>query len=288
MKFILRKIFLLALILIQYTLNPSPLFSQSFTVMSYNVRYDNSWDTLNSWKLRRQPVVEQILNSNAQIVGVQEALVNQMDDLVRNLKTFKYVGVGRDDGKKAGEFSAILFDTTVFKLLQHETFWLSETPAIPSKGWDAALERICTSAKLLHRESGEIFWVFNTHFDHMGQNARNESASLILNEIKRLNPTDLPCLLMGDFNSKPTEKPYAILSAELTDALTIANQSNGIEQGTFNGFSADFTPERIDYLWVKKFKVVSYSLLVNRMDNGRFPSDHFPVVGELNFIQSTE
>ncbi len=288
MKFILRKTFLLALILIQYTLSPSSLFSQSFTVMSYNVRYDNSWDTLNSWKLRRQPVVEQILNSNAQIVGVQEALENQMDDLVRNLKTFKYVGAGRDDGKKAGEFSAILFDTAVFKLLQHETFWLSETPTIPSKGWDAALERICTSAKLLHRESGKIIWVFNTHFDHMGQNARNESASLILNEIKRLNPTDLTCLLMGDFNSKPTEKPYAILSAELTDALTIANQSNGIEQGTFNGFSADFTPERIDYLWVKKFKVVSYSHLVNRMDNGRFPSDHFPVVGELNFIQSTE
>jgi len=288
MKFTPRKIIFLALILFQFTVNPSPLFSQSFTVMSYNVRYDNSRDTLNSWKLRRQSVVEQIASSKAQIVGIQEALVNQMDDLVRNLKTFKYVGVGRDDGKIAGEFSAILFDTTVFKLLQNETFWLSETPQIISKGWDAALERICTSAKLLHRESEEIFWVFNTHFDHMGQNARNHSASLILNEIKRLNPTDLPCLLMGDFNSKPTEKPYAILSAELTDALTIATQSNGIEQGTFNGFSADFTAERIDYLWVKKFKVISYSHLMNRMGNRRFPSDHFPVVGELNFNQYTE
>src|SRR4026207_453076 len=172
--------------------------SQELNVMTFNIRYNNKNDSLNAWPYRKDNAASQVKFHNVHILGVQEALHDQIMDLSQSLTKYKYTGVGRDDGKTKGEYSAIFYDTTRLKLIESSTFWLSLTPEVPgSKGWDADITRIVTWARFKDNISKKIFFVFNTHFDHIGQEARRESAKLIKRRVKEIAGNN-PVIITGD------------------------------------------------------------------------------------------
>ena len=181
---------------------------KNIEVISYNIRYENLDDGENQWDLRKKTLINYLKNKSPSIVAMQEVLNSQLLDLNFSLSEYSFVGIGREDGKKKGEFCPIFFNKYRFELIESETFWLSETPEKISVGWDAALERICTYAKFKDLENNREFWVFNTHFDHIGVKARNESVELILKKIKEVNKGKIPILLTGDFNLTPEKKTY--------------------------------------------------------------------------------
>ncbi len=257
----------------------SNIYSQPHSIISYNIRYDNNWDIENSWKIRRNKISQILVQYSPSIIGIQEGLLNQVQYIDSSLIDYDYVGVGRDDGKKKGEFCAIYFDTTRYVLLKNSTFWLSETPDTISVGWDAALERICTYGLFKDRITKEEFWVFNTHFDHIGVVAREKSSELILKRINKINHQSLPVILMGDFNSIPNSSPVKEIKTELSDALQISLEKLQGPRGTFNGFNEDLPIEkRIDYIFTNDLKVLSYTHINDRLDNNRHISDHLPVM----------
>ena len=257
----------------------SLIYPESHSVISYNIRYDNAWDVENSWTKRKNKVSELLIQYGPSIIGIQEGLYNQVEYLDSCLINYSYIGVGRDDGKFQGEFCAIYFDTTRYSILFNSTFWLSETPEIISVGWDAALERICTYGLLEDRNTSEQFWVFNTHFDHMGSKAREESSLLILEMIKKINSQSFPIILMGDFNSLPDSAPIQKIKTDLKDALEISVDELKGPIGTYNGFNVDIPMvKRIDYIFTTNFKVYSYIHINKRLDNNRHISDHLPVM----------
>ena len=259
------------------------LSSQTLNVMSFNIRYNTSSDKENAWPNRKNKVAGQILFHDVHVVGVQEAQHDQMMDLKERLVRFKYVGVGRDDGKTAGEYSAIFYDTTRVKLLKSETFWLSETPAVPgSKSWDAAITRIVTWARFRDIKTKKQFFVLNTHFDHLGKKARAESARIILQKVKTL-AGKLPVIVTGDFNTPPSDEPYQLIveannKDRLTDSKAICATAHYGPTGTFNDFrTKERDNEPIDYIFIKnKVKVLKHGTLSQAWE-GRFSSDHFPV-----------
>ena len=257
----------------------SSIYSQQHTIISYNIRYDNNWDIENSWEIRRSNIIQMLIKYSPSIIGIQEGLLNQVQYIDSSLINYDYVGVGRDDGKEKGEFCAIYFDTTRYVLLKNSTFWLSETPDTISVGWDAALERICTYGLFKDRITKKEFWVFNTHFDHMGIIAREKSSGLILKRIKKINRQSLPVILMGDFNAIPNSPPVEEILTELSDALQISTEKLHGPGGTFNGFNEDLPIEkRIDYIFTKNLKVLSYTHVNDRLENNRHISDHLPVM----------
>ena len=260
----------------------SRIYSQSHSIISYNIRYDNTWDVENSWTIRKNKVSQILIQYAPSIIGIQEGLLNQVQYLDSCLTNYDYVGVGRNDGKEQGEFCAIYFDTTRYSVLNHSTFWLSETPDTISVGWDAALERICTYGLFKDRQTAEEFWVFNTHFDHMGARAREQSSGLILKMINKINLRSLPIILMGDFNSIPDSPPVNKIKTDLSDALHISLKELQGPRGTFNGFNADLPIEkRIDYIFTGNFKVLSYIHINDRLNNNRHISDHLPVMVKI-------
>ena len=258
-------------------------FAQDLKVMTFNIRLHLDSDKENSWT-HRKPEVLQLLDYYApEVFGVQEALPLQMKDLESGLSDYDYVGVGRDDGKDKGEYSAIFFNKEKLKLLKSGTFWLSETSAVPSKGWDAALKRICTYA-LFKNKKGKKFWVFNTHFDHIGIEARKNSANLILKKIKEFNKNDFPVVLAGDFNLTEDSEPIKMLSDQLKDTFYHSLKKPYGPKGTFTAFDINKVSEnRIDYIFVKDFKVNSYRTINDKRQNLLYPSDHFPILVELKF-----
>ena len=257
----------------------SNIYSQPHSIISYNIRYDNNWDIENSWKIRRNKISQILVQYSPSIIGIQEGLLNQVQYIDSSLIDYDYVGVGRDDGKKKGEFCAIYFDTTRYVLLKNSTFWLSETPDTISVGWDAALERICTYGLFKDRITKEEFLVFNTHFDHIGVVAREKSSELILKRINKINHRSLPVILMGDFNSIPNSSPVKEIKTELSDALQISLEKLQGPRGTFNGFNEDLPIEkRIDYIFTNDLKVLSYTHINDRLNNNRHISDHLPVM----------
>jgi len=263
-------------------IDKNTVYTQSHFLISYNIRYDNNWDVENSWSLRKNSIRQLLNDYNPSIFGIQEGLLNQVDFIDSSLIKYDYVGVGRDDGKMEGEFCAIYFDTTRYKIRNNSTFWLSETPDVVSVGWDAALERICTYGLFENKTSGEEFWVFNTHFDHLGVIARKKSSALILKKIKEINTQSLPVILMGDFNSIPDSDPIKILKSDLIDALQISLENLEGPQGTFNGFDMMLPIDnRIDYIFTKNVKVLSYRHIDDRLNNNRHISDHLPVMIEI-------
>ena len=265
-------------VFILFTISSS-IYSQPHSLISYNIRYDNNWDVENSWKIRRKKISQILIQYYPSIVGIQEGLLNQVQYIDSSLINYDYVGVGRDDGKEKGEFCAIYFDTTRYVLLKNSTFWLSETPDTISVGWDAALERICTYGLFKDRITRKAFWVFNTHFDHIGIIAREKSSELILKRINKINRQSLPVILMGDFNSIPNSPPVKEIITELSDALQISLEKLQGPRGTFNGFNEDLPIEqRIDYIFTNKLKVLSYTHINDRLDNNRHVSDHLPVM----------
>lgn len=253
-------------------------------VMSYNIKYATENDGENSWPKRKDHLTSQIKYYEPDIMGVQEALVEQLQHLRRELDEYEYIGVGRDQGNDEGEFSAIFYDTTQFIMLEEDTFWLSETPEKPSKGWDAALPRICTYGLFEKKDSGERFYVFNTHFDHVGQEARAESTKLIVEKIKNINKNDFPVILMGDLNLEPNTQPIEFLSKEFNDSKVIAEKVAFGPDGTYNGYHFDEpVTRRIDYIFTDDhFRVVKYAVLSDSKDL-KYPSDHLPVIVELEF-----
>ena len=253
-------------------------------LMSYNIKYANENDGENSWSLRKDHLAKQIKFYQPDIFGVQEAVLEQLEYFENALPGYQYVGVGRDDGKTKGEFSAVFYNSNRFEVLKEDTFWLSNTPDEVSVGWDAALPRVCTYAKFRDKDTGKKFWLFNTHFDHMGEEAREESARLIWKMIQELNSEDLPVVLMGDLNLEPNAPGIKFLSEKLNDSKTIAKLDFGPE-GTFNGYNfKEPVTRRIDYIFTSKgdISVKKYAVLSDSKDL-KYPSDHLPVFVSLQF-----
>lgn len=260
------------------------IFSQNLTVMSFNIRLNIDSDKENSWTNRKQDAIDLLNYYHPDYFGVQEALPEQMKDIKNGMKKYEYVGVGRDDGKEKGEFSALFYDTDKLQVLKSGTFWLSETPEKPSKGWDAAYNRVCTYAVFKDKESHQQFLAMNIHFDHIGNVARVKSSELILKKAKELNPKNLPVVLSGDFNLTEDTEPIKILSQNLEDTFYKSAKKHYGPVGTFTGFNINEIPQnRIDYIFVKGFKIKSHRHINDRRENLLYPSDHFPVLVDLQF-----
>ena len=259
----------------------SPVFGQEIAVLSYNVRYNSSSDGLDLWDLRKDELIDQIKQLDPMSFGVQEATLTQMKDLEAGLPNYDYVGVGRDDGATKGEFSAIFYKSSEMKVLQEDTFWLSETPNKVSVGWDAALPRIFTYARFELTSSKKQFWHFNTHFDQMGEIARDESAKLIVSKIADLVSSGDALVLSGDFNAEPHEEPILVLNHSFEDPADRVKLQGPV--GTFGGFQLDAVLDRrIDYIFTKNVEIKTYQHLDAKRANGRWISDHLPVLLSFN------
>lgn len=261
--------------------------SQNISVMTYNVRYGLANDGENSWQFRKESLASQIIFYNPDIFGVQEGLPFQVEYINSNLPTHSFIGESRDgDGKS--EYSAIFYNQDKFEILKQHTFWLSVTPNKVSKGWDAALPRICTYGLFRDRKTNKNFWVINTHLDHIGVEAREQSVILILKKIKEINTKNFPLIFMGDLNTEPKSEPISILKLELDDSKEISIEKPFGPIGTFNAFQFDKpVTKRIDYIFILKnqmIKVNKYAVLSDSKDL-KYPSDHLPVYLELTFIK---
>lgn len=262
----------------------SLVFSQDLKVMTYNIRLSVDSDKENSWNNRKQETMALMSYYHPDYFGVQEAVPQQMIDIKTNLKDYDFVGVGRDDGKNQGEYSAIFYDKNKFEVTKSGTFWLSETPEKPSKGWDAAYNRVCTYAFFKIKKTGKQFLAMNLHFDHVGDVARVNSAKLILEKIKKLNPKNVPLTLTGDFNLTDDSEPIKIISKSLDNVFYHSKKTHYGPKGTFTGFDINTIPQdRIDYIFVKGFEVLSNRTINDRRENLLYPSDHFPILAEINF-----
>jgi endonuclease/exonuclease/phosphatase family metal-dependent hydrolase len=247
--------------------------------MSFNIRYNNINDNENWWEHRKAEIVKTLNFYSPDLLGVQEGLNDQIKYLDSELVDYTYVGVGRDDGKLKGEYAAIFYKKKLFKLLGTKTYWLSETPETVSIGWDASMERIVTFAQFKDYRNGNILYVFNTHFDHIGKISRKKSAELILRIIKEEELEKKKIIVMGDLNSNPKELPIEILKTKLDDAYdkSIAQPYGPI--GTFNGFDLNNKlNNRIDYIFTKNIDVLQYINIDDRRVNNLYLSDHFPVL----------
>lgn len=253
--------------------------------MTFNIRYDEPRDGVNAWPNRKQKVADVIRFHKADLIGVQEALLTQLRDLENLLPDFAWCGVGRTDGKAAGEYSAILYRKSRFQLIATNTFWLSETEVVGSKGWDAAYPRIVTWAKLKDRVTGKTFVHFNTHFDHVGEKARAESSSLILKKAGEIHGKG-PFIVTGDFNVTETSGAYKTIMAG-TPTIKLADTRYASVNGhlgggsTFNAFKELEPGRTIDYIFVRSgIKVFEHATLSDRWD-GLWASDHLPVLAEI-------
>lgn len=251
-------------------------------VGTYNLRYDTPNDGLNAWPHRREAVKALIRYHELDIFGTQEGLPSQLADL-EAMDEYARIGVGRDDGRSAGEHSAIFYRKDRFSAIRHGDFWLSETPDRPSMGWDAkCCKRITSWVELRDEVSGRTFFVFSTHFDHEGVVARRESAKLLTRKIADLAGGH-PVICVGDFNATPESEPIATMLGALRDARQMSIAPPYGPTGTFHGFQLNApTRTRIDYIFVTPdVKVLRYAVLSDSAD-GRYPSDHFPVVARIS------
>ncbi|MEO5776785.1 MAG: endonuclease/exonuclease/phosphatase family protein [Flavobacterium sp.] len=272
------------LLLIVFSLS-SLVSAQNLKLMTYNIRLDLASDGENSWPNRKEYFCSQLAFYEPDVFGIQEALPHQVTDIATLLPKYNYAGIGRD-GVGKGESSNIFFKKDRFEILQENTFWLSETPDVISKGWDAMLNRVCTYVLLKDKKTKQTFWVFNTHLDHIGELARTNSIQLILTKIKTLNTKNYPVFFMGDFNSEPTEERITNLKKEMLDSRDISEEKPFGPSGTLNAFKHnEAVTKRIDYIFLSKdnpFKVKKYAVLSDSKDL-KYPSDHLPVYVELGF-----
>jgi len=253
-------------------------------LITYNIRMNTSGDGEHAWPHRKENVAALFRFHRADVFSVQEALPDQMHELAAAFPDYTYEGVGRDDGKREGEFSAVFYNKARFKKLDGGTFWLSETPGECSFGWDAACRRVCSWVKLKEVSSNQAFYVFNTHFDHKGVEARKESASLILRKIEKITGGKGNAVLCGDFNLPPDSAPIHLVREKLDDAFEVSVLPAYGSISTYHGFTYDTPPQkRIDYVFVsKEVKVLRYGALTDSRDRAFF-SDHLPVLVTLEF-----
>lgn len=258
--------------------------AQNLNVMTFNIRLSLDSDKENSWENRKNDALQLLGYYHPDVFGIQEAVPQQMTDLKTGLKNYDFVGVGRDDGANKGEYSAIFYNTEKLQVLQSGTFWLSETPDQPSKGWDAAYNRVCTYALFKTKKGGRKFWAFNVHFDHVGNIARENSSKLILEKINTLNPRNFPVVLTGDFNLTDKTEPIKIISKRMSDSFYNCRKPHYGPTGTFTGFDVNTVPkDRIDYIFTKGLSCQSIRTINDRRENLLYPSDHFPVLAQLKF-----
>jgi endonuclease/exonuclease/phosphatase family metal-dependent hydrolase len=258
--------------------------AQTLKVITYNIRLDVVSDGANAWSFRKDYFSSQIQFYNPDIFGVQEAKPNQVIDISKALLDYNNVGIGRD-GIGQGESSNIFYKKDRFTVKESNTFWLSETPNTISKGWDAAYNRVCTYALFKDLKTKKLFWVFNTHLDHIGEQARTKGIELILSKIKEVNTKNYPVILMGDLNSEPQEDRILLLKKAMDDTREVSIEKPFGPFGTFNNFKHNEPVTRlIDYIFISKnsvFKVKKYAVLSDSKDL-KYPSDHLPVYVEIN------
>lgn len=250
-------------------------------VATYNLRLDLPSDGLDAWPHRREAVTALVRRHGFDVLGTQEGLAHQIDELAR-MPGYEAVGVGRDDGARGGEFAAIVYRADRFERLAAGDFWLSETPERPSKGWDArCCNRLATWVRLRDRASGRVFVALSVHFDHEGAVARRESARLVLRRLHEIAAGD-PVICVGDFNATPASEPIGIMAAVLRDARQVSETPPRGPVGTFNGFKRDAALlDRIDYIFLgPSWRVRSYQVLTDT-HNASYPSDHLPVVARV-------
>ncbi len=261
-----------------FLLNINAMIAQQ-KYMTFNIRFDNPADGEDRWELRKEELCNSIRKHDPDFLGIQEALPNQVEYIDSRLEEYSYFGFGRDGEGSQSESVPIFYKSDIYELLAAEVFWLSETPEIPSRGWDAALNRITTYGSFLNRQTQDTIHVFNTHYDHRGEKARVNSSHLLVSKLQTLKLLSAKVILMGDFNSRPEEEPVRILNETLDDAF--ASSENKVPEpfGTFNGFDpGDKLDQRIDYIFSLNFKVLSYTAAHDKRDNGRWISDHLPVI----------
>ena len=274
------KSFLLLLLLIGFG---TGIKAQAIRVASFNLRFDNPRDSGNLWKDRAPAVTGLIRFHDFDLFGTQEGLRHQLEDVQKALPQYSFYGVGRDDGKEKGEHAAVFYKKDRFQLLKSGDFWLSETPEKPSMGWDGrCCHRIASWVYLKDKRSGKKFYAFNAHFDHEGVKAREESSKLILQRIKAIAGNE-PVLLTGDLNGDHNSAWYATLSNSGMLKDTYREVSHPYAPtGTFQAFGTRLqTREIIDHIFVSKhFRVARWGVLTDSY-YGKFPSDHFPVLADV-------
>ena len=274
------KTIVVALILLKGSL----FYSQNIKLITYNIRLDVAIDGENDWTHRKDFFASQIQFYEPDIFGVQEAKPNQVIDINALLPLYANVGMGRE-GEGQGESSNIYYKKDRFIVSESSTFWLSETPNEISNGWDAACNRVCTYALFKDKKTKTTFWVFNTHLDHIGEEARTKGMELILSKIELLNTKKYPVFFMGDFNSEPDTDRIIQLKKIMNDSRDISKEKPFGPSGTFNNFKHDQAVTKlIDYVFVSKnnkFEVLKYAVLSDSKDL-RYPSDHLPVFVEVN------
>jgi endonuclease/exonuclease/phosphatase family metal-dependent hydrolase len=253
-------------------------------VMSFNIRLDVTSDGENRWDARKDRVAGLVNYYEPDFLGAQEVMQHQLNYMLEKTNRYSFIGVGRDDGNTKGEYSCIFYRRDKYKLMEQSTFWLSPTPDRVSKGWDAAIVRVCTYGLFRSKKTKQYFWVFNTHFDHIGEQARLESAKLIFSKIQSVNKKNYPVIVTGDFNSKPDAAPAQYMMANMNDARNISELRYG-NADTWNGFKFHEKPEGcIDYIFTakdKRISVLKFATITDSYDM-KYPSDHFPIMATIN------
>jgi endonuclease/exonuclease/phosphatase family metal-dependent hydrolase len=266
-----------------------PARCQDLRVMSFNIRYGTANDGDNHWEKRREMVFDLLRSQQSDVIGLQEALRFQLDELLKALPEYAALGVGRDDGKSAGEHSAILYRKSRFSVEESGTFWLSNTPEVPgSKSWGNRITRICTWARLTDRMTGRALYVYNVHLDHESQPSRERSVRLLL-ERMRARPKAEPILLLGDLNAGEENPATRFLTSQLDFPLVDTfrvRRSDAAEVGTFHAFRGVTSGAKIDYVFASLDFYVLDAQIVRENRRGRYPSDHFPVTARLRWKQT--
>jgi endonuclease/exonuclease/phosphatase family metal-dependent hydrolase len=257
------------------------------SVMSFNIRYGTANDGENSWPNRRELLFDVMRDANADLVGLQEALDGQIQELLAALPHYASVGVGRDDGRRRGEFAAIFYRRDRFTVSAAGTFWFSDTPnVIASKSWGNTITRICTWARLVDRD-GRAFWLYNVHLDHQSQPSRERSAALLLERIAARPQREEPVIVTGDFNAGEDNAAITLLtrarggSPPFLDTFRLRHPNEKVV-GTFNSFKVGaIDADKIDYILVQPGTEVLDAAIVRTSRGGRYPSDHFPVTARV-------
>jgi endonuclease/exonuclease/phosphatase family metal-dependent hydrolase len=256
---------------------PAPL-----TVMSFNIRYGTANDGENHWLKRRAQLFALLREQQADVIGLQEALHGQIEEILQAVPGYGYVGVGRSDGQRAGEYAAILYRTARLQARRSDTFWFSDTPGVvKSTSWGNQIERICTWA-YFEDHDGPAFYLYNVHLDHQSQPSRERSAALLLARVGARDPK-APVVVTGDFNAGEDNPAAVAMRAVFRDSFRVLHP-DAREVGTFSGFKMDQTGgEKIDFVFVEQGTDVLDAAIVRTARDGRYPSDHFPVTARIRF-----
>jgi len=253
-------------------------------VMTTNIRYASPNDGINIWDNRKDWLCEHINFEEVDILGGQEVIYTQLQDMITRLPDYSYVGIGRNGGKE-GEFCPVFYKKDKYELLDSNTFWLSETPEKEnSKGWDAALPRIVTWVKLKDKNTSKVFYFFNTHFDHKGEVARLKSADLLIKKTQEIAGA-VPFFVTGDFNFPPSVEAYTVISKENNEDYILKDTHNNAQKNygpkyTFNGFNLepDENRERIDYIFYHGNIAINKHHVIDGQRGAKYISDHFPII----------